>query len=48
MDTATVRAMLMQSFEHSGRDPILAHEMCRDDAVLDGGTEWRAPWRAVP
>ncbi len=38
MDTATVRAMLMQSFEHSGREPILAHEMYHDDAVLDGGT----------
>jgi hypothetical protein len=35
MDEATVRAMLMQHFENSGSDPDLAHEMYRDDAVLE-------------
>jgi hypothetical protein len=35
MDESTVRAMLLRNFEHSGSDPVLAHEMYHDDAVLE-------------
>jgi hypothetical protein len=35
MDAATVRAMLLQNFEHSRSDPELAHAMYHDDAVLE-------------
>ena len=35
MDAATVRAMLLQHFEHAGSDPELAYAMYRDDAVLE-------------
>jgi len=34
MDAATVKAMLEQQFEHAG-DPVLSHEMYREDAVLE-------------
>lgn len=35
MDAATVRAMLIQHFEHAAGDPDLAHAMYHDDAVLE-------------
>ncbi len=35
MDEPTVRAMLLQNLEHSRSDPVLAHEMYHDDAVLE-------------
>jgi hypothetical protein len=35
MDAATIEAMLMQHFEHSGSDPERAHAMYHRDAVLE-------------
>ena len=35
LDEATVRAMLVQHFEHARSDPELAHAMYHDDAVLE-------------
>ena len=35
MDDATVRALLTQHFEYAGSDPVHAHEMYREDAVLE-------------
>jgi SnoaL-like domain len=35
MDATRVRAMLEQHFEHASSDPDLAHEMYREDAVLE-------------
>lgn len=35
LDEATVRALLVQHFEHARSDPELAHAMYHDDAVLE-------------
>jgi hypothetical protein len=35
MDERTIRAMLLQHFEHAERDPDLAHAMYHEDAVLE-------------
>jgi hypothetical protein len=35
MDAKTVRAMLEHNFEHSGSDPVKAHEIYAEDAVLE-------------
>jgi hypothetical protein len=35
VDEATVRAMILQHFEHAAGDPDLAHETYHDDAVLE-------------
>ena len=35
MDAATVTALIRQNLELSGSDPVRAHEMYRDDAVLE-------------
>jgi hypothetical protein len=54
VDAATVRAMLERHFEYAGSDPDAAHEMYRDDAVLEFpqsgerfvGVESFREWRA--
>ena len=58
MDEATVRALLVRSFEYSRSDPERAHEMYAADAVLefpqsgerfvgvDNFREWRAEYPA--
>jgi hypothetical protein len=35
MDASTVRALLRQNLDMSGSDPVLAHAMYHDDAVLE-------------
>ena len=35
MAAATVRAMIIRNVELSGSDPVVAHEMYHDDAVLE-------------
>ena len=55
MDEATVRAMLLQNLEYSRSDPVLAHEMYHDDAVLEfpqsgerfEGVENFLEWRSI-
>ena len=55
MDEATVRAMLLQNLEYSRSDPVLAHEMYADDAVLEfpqsgerfEGVESFREWRSI-
>jgi hypothetical protein len=58
MDEPTVRAMLEQHFDYASSDPIRAHEMYHDDAVLefpqsgerfvgaDNFREWRSNYPA--
>jgi len=55
MDAASVRARLLLNFEYSGTDPVLAHSMYHDDAVLEFpqsgerfvGVENFSEWRAA-
>ena len=35
MDASTIKTMLTQHFENAGSDPVLAHAMYHDDAVLE-------------
>ena len=55
MDTATVRAMILQHFEYAASDPDRAHEMYHHDAVLEfpqsgerfAGVENFREWRSA-